>query len=543
MGNWKLSSVLKNRSAIVGGAAGVLLGAGVVTAATTGIGGHKPAFLGYDGASLIQANDLTPVKPPAGAPMSFADMIEHVAPAVVSIETKGHMKIDNGLPNLPGFNFQGQGDDDNGGGQGGGAKAQEQEVRGAGSGFFISSDGYVVTNNHVIEDAEDIQVKLSNDKELKATVVGRDVATDLAVLKVDGHDFPFVRFELDHKPRVGDWVVAMGNPFNFSNTATAGIVSAYGRDISSDGGPDYVDYLQIDAAINRGNSGGPTFDLYGRVIGVNTAIVTPSGANAGVGFAIPADVAAKITQQLMTGVKIERGYIGVSITSVSDDDAEALGITDTTGAYVAETTKGGPADKAGIQIGDIVKTVDGAPVKNPTDLTRRIANVKVGEKVQVTVLRAGKMVNLTLVAALRPGEDELQKQLNGKDDGSDNGPQGSASGTPPVAGMSVKPLTPESRHAYGIATDVNGVVITDIDPNSDGGQKGLKPGDVIIQANGLPVTSQADLARIIADVQKSGRTKILLLIQRDGRNVPLPLSLTPGKASDAPTMKPAPKGK
>ena len=524
MGNWNLSSLLKSRSAIVGGACGVLLGAGVVTAATTGLGGHHSSFLGYDGASLIRTGDVTPVKPPMGAPISFADMIDRVAPAVVSIETKGHMKMTGDLPNLPGFDFgqggNGGGDDD--------SKGKEQEVRGAGSGFFISADGYVVTNNHVIEDAEDIQVVLTNDTKLKATIVGRDVATDLAVLKVEGHDFPFVHFELDHKPRVGDWVVAMGNPFNFSNTATAGIVSAYGRDISGDGGPDYVDYLQIDAAINRGNSGGPTFDLYGKVIGVNTAIVTPSGANAGVGFAIPADVASKITTQLMKGTKIARGYIGVTIASMSEDDAEALGIKDTTGAYVSDITPGGPAEKAGLDVGDIVKTVNGNPVKGPTELTRRIADVAVGEKVQLSVLRNGKMLNLTLTAALRPGEDELSKQLSGKGGGNDdNGPSGSASNTPPVIGMSLKALTPESRKAYGIDSNVNGVVISDLDPNSDAAQKGLKPGDVIIRADNQPVTSQADFGRIVGALQKTGRPSVLVLVSRDGRNVPVPLSLKP----------------
>ena len=524
MGNWNLSSLLKSRSAIVGGACGVLLGAGVVTAATTGLGGHSTSFLGYDGAQLIRTGDVTPVRPPAGAPMSFADMIDHVAPAVVSIETKGHMKMSDSLPNLPGFDF-GQGGDDS---QGGADKGKEQEVRGAGSGFFISSDGYVVTNNHVIEDAEDIQVVLNNDTKLKATIVGRDVATDLAVLKVEGHDFPFVRFELEHKPRVGDWVVAMGNPFNFSNTATAGIVSAYGRDISGEGGPDYVDYLQIDAAINRGNSGGPTFDLYGKVIGVNTAIVTPSGANAGVGFAIPADVASKITTQLMKGTKIARGYIGVSITSVSDEDAEALGIKDTTGAYIAEVTKGGPAEKAGLQLGDIVKTVNGAPIKGPTELTRRIADIGVGEHVQLGVERNNKMLNLTLTAALRPGEDELAN-LNGAKGGADegNGPAGASSNAPPVAGMSLRALTPETRKTYSIDADVTGVVVTDIDGNSDAAQKGLKPGDVIVRADNQPVTSQADFARIVSDLQKAGRPSVLVLVSRDGRNVPVPLSLKP----------------
>ena len=505
-------SLLKNRSVLAGAVVGLALGAGVSAAAIAGFGHHAPGQ--YDGASLIRASDLTPVKPPVGAPMSFADMIERVSPAVVSIETKGKMKIDSGVPSLPGFNFPGQ-DDGNG--------AREQEVRGAGSGFFISADGYVVTNNHVIDGADEIIVKLTNDKELKATIVGRDQATDLAVLKVEGTDFPFVRFELEHKPRVGDWVVSVGNPFNFSNTATAGIVSAFGRDLK-DTGADYVDYLQIDAAINRGNSGGPTFDLYGRVIGVNTIIVTPSGANAGLGFAIPADVADRISQQLMKGVAISRGYIGVSITPVTDETAEALNIKDTTGAYIAETTRGGPADKAGVQIGDIVKMVNGNPVKSPTDLTRRIADVKVGEKIVIDVLRNGAMVKLTVTAALRPSEADLAKGLNGSgsdDSSSSNGQSGGA----PVIGMSVKTITPDVRKSFNIAPDINGLVITDLDDNSDGATKGLRPGDVIVLANNQPVTTEAQFKTVVADLQKAGRPSILLLVNRDGRNIPLPLSL------------------
>ncbi|MFT4074240.1 MAG: Do family serine endopeptidase [Asticcacaulis sp.] len=515
MGNWNFKALLKNRSAVGGAVAGLVLGAGVAGAAITGFGTHGIGA-GYDGAQLIKTADLTPVKPPAGAPMSFADLIERVSPAVVSIETKGKMKIDTGIPSLPGFSFPGQ---DDGSGQ------KEQEVRGAGSGFFISADGYVVTNNHVIDGADEITVKLTNDKELKATVVGRDVGTDLAVLKVDGTDFPFVRWELEKQPRVGDWVIAVGNPFNFSNTATAGIVSAYGRDLrDNSSGPDYTDYLQIDAAINRGNSGGPTFDLYGKVIGVNTAIVTPSGANAGVGFAIPSDVAAKITSQLMKGVKIERGYIGVTIQPVSQENAEALGITDTTGAYIAETTRGGPADKAGVQLGDIVKTVNGNPVKSPTELTRRIADIKVGEKVTLGVLRSGKMVNVTVTAALRPSEEDLAKGAGGTTDDDDSS-SGSASGTPPVIGLSVKAITPDVRKAFGLDDSSNGLVITDVADNSDGAQKGLKPGDVIMLANNQPVTTQSQFSGIVADLKKQNRPSILLLVRREGRNVALPLSL------------------
>jgi len=343
------------------------------------------------------------------------------------------------------------------------------------------------------------------------------------VLKVEGTDFPFVRFELERKPRVGDWVIAVGNPFNFSNTATAGIVSAYGRDLK-DSGADYVDYLQIDAAINRGNSGGPTFDLYGKVIGVNTAIVTPSGANAGVGFAIPADVASKITTQLMKGTVIQRGYIGVSIMPVTQDTAEALNITDLTGAYIAETTRGGPADKAGVEIGDIVKAVNGASVKSPTELTRRIADVKVGEKVTLSVLRNGKMVDVVVTAALRPSEEDLLKGIN-NNSGSDSSSSSSSSSGTPVIGLSVKAITPDVRKAFGLEDDVNGVVITDLDNNSDGAQKGLKPGDVIMRADNRTVSTQADFEGIVNELKKAGRPSILLLVNRDGRNIPLPLSL------------------
>ncbi len=522
--NWNVKTlVVKNKAAAVGAVVGLAFGAGVAGAAITGMAGHGQA--GYDGAQLIRTGDLTPVKPPAGAPMSFADLIEQVSPAVVSIETKGHMKLPT--LSLPGFDF-GQGGDGSDDDSASGGKSQE--VRGAGSGFFISPDGYVVTNNHVIEDAEEITVKLTNDKELKATVVGRDVATDLAVLKVEGTDFPYVKFELDHQPRVGDWVIAMGNPFDFSNTATAGIVSAYGRDLKDGGGADYVDYLQIDAAINRGNSGGPTFDLYGKVVGINTAIVTPSGANAGVGFAIPADVASKITSQLMKGVVIQRGYIGVTITPVTSDTAEALNITDTTGAYILDATKGGPADKAGVQIGDIVKTLNGVDVKSPTDLTRRIADVKVGEKLNMGILRNGKIVNVTITAALRPSEDDLAKGLNGGDDNSDGTSSSSDSSSPQVLGMSLKAITPDTRKAFGLDDSVSGLVITGLDPNSDGADKGLKPGDVIVRADNRPVATQADFAAIIDEFTKAKRPSILLLVNRDGRNVPLPLVVTPAAA-------------
>ncbi|UDF03212.1 Do family serine endopeptidase [Asticcacaulis sp. AND118] len=498
MGN-VLTTVKKNKGLVAGVAGGLMLGAAVAGAAVSGLGG-------YDGSTLLKTAAVTPVKPPAGAPMSFADIIDRVSPAVVSIETKGKVKVPGGLI-IPGFEPPSQGE----------GEGNEQEVRGAGSGFFITADGYVVTNNHVIEGADEITVVLTNESKLKATVIGRDPATDLAVLKVEGKNFPYVQFETDQRPRVGDWVIAVGNPFGLSGTATAGIVSAFGR---PDGAQGYVDYMQIDAAINRGNSGGPTFDLNGRVIGVNSAIITPSGGNAGVGFAIPADTASAIARKLMSGGKVERGYIGVSILPVTDDVAESLSLPDKDGAYIADVNRGGPAEKGGVQVGDIVKKVNGKVVKLNTDLTRNVADVRPGEKVEVEVFRNGKLVKLTIVAALRPGEDELNKVLNGGG-GSTATPDAGA----PVLGLSVKPIDPALRKNYGIEAEVTGLVVTAIEPTSDAAKKGLKAGDVIVRANNLPVANRAEFDKIVADMKAANRPSILLLVNRSGRNVPLPLSL------------------
>jgi len=499
-----LTSVMKNKGAVAGLAGGLMLGAAVAGAAVTGLGQS-----GYDGSTLIRTAAVTPVKPPAGAPMSFADIIARVSPAVVSIETKGKVKVPNGLI-IPGFEPPSGSDEGEG---------NEQEVRGAGSGFFISADGYVVTNNHVIEGADEITVVLTDESKLTAKVIGRDPATDLAVLKVEGKNFPYVEFETQQRPRVGDWVIAVGNPFGLSGTATAGIVSAFGR---PDGAQGYVDYMQIDAAINRGNSGGPTFDLNGRVIGVNSAIITPSGANAGVGFAIPADTASAIAKKLMSGGKVERGYIGVSILPVTDDVAESLNLTDKDGAYIADVNKDGPAEKGGVQVGDIVKKVNGKPVKLNTDLTRNVANVRPGEKVQLEVFRNGKVISLTITAALRPSEDDLAKGLSG---GGTDQTASDGEKAPAVLGLSVKPVDPATRKTYSIEADVTGLVVTAIEPTSDAAKKGLKAGDVIVRANNLPVTSRAEFDKIVAEMKTAGRPSILLLVNRAGRNVPLPLSL------------------
>lgn len=484
-----------------------------------------------EGAQWVRASDT--ITPP-GTPMSFADIIEKVSPAVVSIETVtkierpsaeelfGLVPPGQGLkkapkpkketkPSKPKAEGDGgdeaEGDDDDGTGT----------ARGAGSGFFISADGYIVTNNHVVENAKEIKVKLTDERELKAKVVGVDKLTDLAVLKVEGKNFPFVQFETKVKIRVGDWVVAVGNPFGLSGTATAGIVSAKARDT----GDSYVDFLQIDAPINRGNSGGPTFDIYGRVIGVNSAIITPNGGSAGIGFAIPADLADRIVKTLIVKGKVDRGYIGVQVRSLDEDMVKSLGLKSKDGAYVADVPEGGPSSKAGIKSGDIITAIDGVKIKDNRDLTRRVGQVIAGSNIKVDVLRDGKPIVLNVNVAVRPTEDKLSENPAGIDDPAD--PKGA--GGPNIQGMVLAPLSDAQRTKYRIDPKVQGIVIVDLDLRSEAVKRGLRPGDVIVKADNQPVAKPADLETIVAGVKKSGRPSILLLVNRQGVNVPLPLPL------------------
>jgi serine protease Do len=286
------------------------------------------------------------------------------------------------------------------------------KVRGSGSGFFISADGYIVTNNHVVQGAEEISVHTSGGRTLKAHVVGRDPATDIAVVKVDGGPFAYVSFEDQARPRVGDWVVAVGNPFGLGGTATAGIVSALGRENVADS--PLVDYMQIDAPINRGNSGGPTFDVHGRVVGVNTAIVSPSGGSVGIGFDIPASTANAIARQLIATGHVDHGYIGATIQQITPDLADSLGLKSVEGAIVDQLSPGGPAQMAGLRAGDIVRSVNGAAVKSPTELTRRVAFSHPGETLRLGLLRGGKPLEVTLHAGLRPSEETLASMSRGR---------------------------------------------------------------------------------------------------------------------------------
>jgi serine protease Do len=484
--------------AVGGVAAAALLIGGQVAVAQTG------------GAHAVNAAPVAP--PPAAAPVSFADIVARVAPAVVSVdvEGKGHLQ--------PAAAFQGPGDDDDGAealppgfpdlrrffGAPGGQPQRPQPMRGTGSGFFVSSDGFIVTNNHVVEGADTITVRTNDDRTLKAHLVGRDPATDLAVIKVDGGGFPFVSFEDRAKPRVGDWVVAVGNPFNLGGTATAGIVSALAR--ANVSGSSYVDYMQIDAPINRGNSGGPTFDLYGRVVGVNSAIFSPTGGSVGIGFDIPADVAAQVTKQLISHGKIVRGFIGATVQDVTPEIADSLGIPAKSGALVADVTSGGPSARAGLRSGDIVTEVDGTPIKGASELTRRVGLLQPGQSVKLLVRRDGKLQAMTLTSGVRPAED----QLASNDRVAPGAARGGQSGG---LGLMVSPAP-------------GGLKVEGVDPDSDAAAKGIRPGDLIEEVAGKPATSAEAVKAAVQAAKAGGRSSVLVRAKRGDQHLFLALKAT-----------------
>jgi len=377
-------------------------------------------------------NSATIAAAPAGAPISFAPIVQKVAPAVVSIEIVGHaspsqvaLTQGEGIPQGPatpfffGAPFQqffGEGLAPRPGATDG---QPLPKIHAAGSGFFISSDGYILTNNHVVEDADTITVHMADGKTYKARLVGRDPATDLAVVKVIGGPFPFVSFENAARPRVGDWVVAVGNPFGLSGTATAGIVSALGRENVADS--PLLDYMQIDAPINRGNSGGPTFDMEGRVVGVNTAIFTPSGGSVGIGFDIPASVASSISRDIIAHGHVSHGYLGATIQEISPDLAQSLGLSSQDGAIIDAVTREGPAQQAGLRSGDIVVAINGAPVHSPHDITHVVAFSEPGARLTLTVRRGDQTRTVQATAGVRPAEAILARELTPRDDGADDG--------------------------------------------------------------------------------------------------------------------------
>jgi serine protease Do len=380
-----------------------------------------------------------------------------------------------------------------------------------GSGFIIDPSGYIVTNNHVIEDGKKITVKLPSGREYQAHLVGTDKDTDVALIKVDGvNDFPTVAFGDDHRLRVGDWVVAVGNPFGLGGTVTAGIVSSIGRDIGS--GP-YTDYIQIDAPINQGNSGGPTFDLSGRVVGMNTAIFSPSGGSVGIGFAIPATTVKSIVDQLREHGNVSRGWLGVQIQSLTPDMAASIGVKNAKGAIVASVVDDSPASKAGFRQGDIVLSLNGSDVDDNKDLTRKVAGLRVGEKAQFGILRDGQKYTLNATIAKR---DEVQLASADRPVGPDHGDRAqNREATTNALGLGLATLTDQAREQFNLDGKTHGVVVSSVDPNSEAADKGFRPGDVIVGIGNHNVRTPADVEQGVADARKAGRETVLLLVAGD----------------------------
>ncbi|TIR66802.1 MAG: Do family serine endopeptidase [Mesorhizobium sp.] len=451
---------------------------------------------------------------------SFADVVERVSPAVVSVKVKAKIQPtaddgsddQNGFDNLPDNpqlrrffrEFRGFGDQ---GGQFGMPRFNhrnhgngEPRPVAQGSGFFISEDGYLVTNNHVVSEGSDFTVVTNDGKELDAKLIGTDPRTDLAVLKVDGGGkFTYVDFADDSKIRIGDWVVAVGNPFGLGGTVTAGIVSARGRDIGA--GP-YDDFIQTDAAINRGNSGGPLFNSSGEVIGINTAIISPSGGSIGIGFSIPSQLAAGVVDHLMKNGSVQRGWLGVEIQPVTSDIAESLGLKSDKGALVSSAQDAGPGKKAGIVAGDVITQVDGKDVASPKELARMIGAYAPGKSVDVTVWRNGKNETVKVDLGTLPSSD---KQASNEDGNKQAAP--AKADTLADLGLTVT----KSENGKGL-------VVTDVDPDSDAADRGIQPGDVITSINSNEVNTTDDVSKAMTDASKSGRKAVLMQITRDDSN-------------------------
>jgi serine protease Do len=470
-----------------------------------------------------------PVQVDAPQVASFADVVEAVTPAVVSVRVQSETPESNPNSNAFSFNFGGRSleqlpDDhplkrffrDFGGDPSQGEQRQRPERNGGklrptsqGSGFFISEDGYIVTNNHVINDGKKFTVVMTDGTEYDAKLVGSDSRTDLAVLKVDvNREFTYVKFAEDSKVRVGDWVVAVGNPFGLGGTVTSGIVSARGRDIGS--GP-YDDYLQIDAAVNRGNSGGPAFNLEGNVVGINTAIFSPSGGNVGIAFAIPASVAKDVVDSLMKGGSVKRGWLGVQIQPVSKDIAESLGLEEAKGALVVAPQAGSPGDKAGIKEGDIITAVDGNAIKDARDLSRRIGGMTPDTDVKLSVWRDGETKEVTVTLGNLASDDAKASNDSSSEEKS--------------------PATEKLLSDLGIKVAPKadgGLEIVDVDQDSDAAIRGIRAGESIASVNNQPVKSVADLEKVLEQAKKDGRAKALFQIQSESGSRFIPLDINEG---------------
>ena len=439
-------------------------------------------------------------------PADFADLIEKVKPAVISVRVKLEQTAQSGntdnsvQPGSPVDKFLRQFGDQFGqqfGRQGN--APQRRAVTGEGSGFFISADGYAVTNNHMVDHAKTVQVVTDDGRILAAKVIGTDARSDLALIKVEGGNFPFVKFS-DHAPRIGEWAVAVGNPFGLGGTVTAGIVSATGRDI---GGAN--DYIQIDAPINRGNSGGPTFDADGNVMGINTAIFSPSGGSVGIGFDIPAATAKNVIAQLKDSGHVTRGWLGVQIQPVTSEVADALGLKQTTGALVSEPQAGSPAAKAGVKAGDVIVSLDGTSVKDARELSQKIGATNPGASVKLGVIRNGSEQTIDVTLAQLPEQKQAAANTGQEEQSS-------------------------ARLGLTLGTGDNGVVVTGVDPNGPAAEHGIQTGDVITNVGGTSVSTPTDVQKQLADLRKAGKHTVLVQVKSEQGThyVALPLVIQAG---------------
>jgi serine protease Do len=441
----------------------------------------------FDGTTLVGAAQVAETAGPAG----FADIVSKVKPAVVSVRVRLKQEESSDQPQFPkgspfGQFFRRFGSPD-------GEPRAQHFTQALGSAFFISPDGFAVTNNHVVKNAQAVEITTAEGKTYKAKVIGTDAKTDVALIKVDGrNDFPYVNFS-SSRPRIGDWVIAVGNPYGLGGTVTAGIVSAEGRDIGA--GP-YDDFIQIDAPVNKGNSGGPAFDESGNVVGVTTAIFSPSGGSVGIGFAIPADTVKLVVAQLEAHGSVTRGWIGVQIQTVTQDIAESLGLKQAQGALVAEPERGGPAANAGIAAGDVIESVNGQEVKSSRDLAQKVAAVSPGTKVELGVLHNGSQRTVSVTVAKMPSESVAQSQSN-------TGPsEGSTS-----LGLTLAP--PAEIPGEGN----RGVVVTNVNPDGPAAGHGVRNGDVILEVSGKAVNAPADVRQALNDARGHGKHSVLMRIK------------------------------
>ena len=446
-------------------------------------------------------------------PGSFSELIKRVKPAVVSVATTGNSSMSNGMkqfefnmPDLPEgspfgdffrhfFDNMPQSPD---GGQG-------FETKGAGSGFIISEDGYVVTNHHVIDDVSKIEVVMNDGTRFDAKVKGIDSKTDLALLKIDSDEpLPFVAFGDSDNADVGDWVVAVGNQFGLGGSATAGIISARGRDIQS--GP-FDDFLQIDAPINRGNSGGPLFDTRGNVVGINTAIYSPSGGNVGIGFAIPSNMAKDIVAELKNNGEVTRGWLGVEIQPVTEEVAESLGLKQAQGALVANVVTDSPAARSGFRVGDVIMNMDGKTLAEFKDLPKRVAGTRVGSESVFEVYRNGKKQNIEVVIGSMPGDEEQLARV-----------ETDATADTTELGLQLAALTPETRKRFNVAKGSGGVLVAGVERGSPASRAGIRPGSVINMVGQKSVETPDEVIEHVRDAADNEQSAVLLRIEYRGQN-------------------------